>query len=709
MRRFVFRGLVLGPCLLAIVPLVARAEDEPPVTTPVQEMVEVTATRLPENPIEVPASVQVVSGEEIERRQARTLSDALALVMGVSVAPGGDGGPASSVPEMMGLREFDAFLLVVDDVPWGGAFNPALPTLDLTNIDRIEVVRGSAPVLYGATSFVGVIHVIHRAPGSTPIEVRASGGSYGSFGANGFAELPPAGTWHHSISAGYDETGFKDDRTQIDRAHLLYRGQADLGSGTFHVDFDTAIVNQDPASPFPLEGTALTTKIPLDTNHNPADAQQDENHFHLALGYNAKAWGGSWSTTLAVTRSDRKNIKGFLRGPFDAGNPLSDPQVADGFRQSVDVTDVYFDTHFQKQFNEKIACVFGVDELYGHGKMDSENFEYDANLDGSNIPPSTSITIDERPHVEDTRSFSGLYAQMIWTPASRWRIDVGARLNLTHETRSDEVFNGDNGTGADPGGSASHSDTRASGSLGVSFRAWGHDSDSVWLFADYRNSFKPAAIDFGPEAEGDLLDPEDAQMYEAGVKGINAGGHLSWELSGYHMDFHNVVVATQVNGLPALANVGKETFDGVEAQASWLFGHDLRLQGSYAYHDSKYGDYLADFGGPQPEQLEGNRIPMVPQDLASLGALFLPVKGFNANVIGQFVGSRFLDSQNTSLAGSYTTWSAGIGYRFRQFEDRVDGVNLNDTRDPVSTSELGEGQYYLLPARSVVASFLWRK
>ena len=214
MRRFVFRGLVLGPCLLAIVPLVARAEDEPPVTTPVQEMVEVTATRLPENPIEVPASVQVVSGEEIERRQARTLSDALALVMGVSVAPGGDGGPASSVPEMMGLREFDAFLLVVDDVPWGGAFNPALPTLDLTNIDRIEVVRGSAPVLYGATSFVGVIHVIHRAPGSTPIEVRASGGSYGSFGANGFAELPPAGTWHHSISAGYDETGFKDDRTR---------------------------------------------------------------------------------------------------------------------------------------------------------------------------------------------------------------------------------------------------------------------------------------------------------------------------------------------------------------------------------------------------------------------------------------------------------------------------------------------------------------
>jgi len=97
---------------------------EPPAIPSPQETIEVTATRAPEDPIEVAASIQVVSGEELERRQVSSLGGALALAMGVSIAPGGDGGPASSVPEMMGLREFDAFLLVVDDVPWGGAFNP---------------------------------------------------------------------------------------------------------------------------------------------------------------------------------------------------------------------------------------------------------------------------------------------------------------------------------------------------------------------------------------------------------------------------------------------------------------------------------------------------------------------------------------------------------------------------------------------------------
>ena len=58
------------------------------------------------------------------------------------IAPGGDGGPASSVPEFWGLREFDAFLLVVDGVPWGGAFNPDLSTISVKDVARIEVMRG---------------------------------------------------------------------------------------------------------------------------------------------------------------------------------------------------------------------------------------------------------------------------------------------------------------------------------------------------------------------------------------------------------------------------------------------------------------------------------------------------------------------------------------------------------------------------------------
>ena len=108
-------------------------------TTSVLDPVQVTATRLPESVNLVPATVSVVSGKELRARGANDLRTALSLVSGVEIAPGGDAGPAGSVPAFYGFREFDAFLLVVDGVPAGGAFNPTLSTLDLRLDGRLAV------------------------------------------------------------------------------------------------------------------------------------------------------------------------------------------------------------------------------------------------------------------------------------------------------------------------------------------------------------------------------------------------------------------------------------------------------------------------------------------------------------------------------------------------------------------------------------------
>src|SRR3984957_2388716 len=134
----------------------------------VLDVIVVTATRVPEPVDRIPADLSVVSGTEIAARGATDMAGVLSLVPGVEAPSGGDAGPSSAVPSFWGLHEFDAFLLVVDGVPWGGAFNPAIPTLDLTNVQRIEVLKGAAPVMYGATAFVGVIHVIHYPPETAP-------------------------------------------------------------------------------------------------------------------------------------------------------------------------------------------------------------------------------------------------------------------------------------------------------------------------------------------------------------------------------------------------------------------------------------------------------------------------------------------------------------------------------------------------------------
>jgi outer membrane receptor protein involved in Fe transport len=132
------QALMLG---FAAWPMLAGAVDQITLA-PVQ----VTTSKIPVPLRDTAASITVVSGDELRARGADDLRTALAQVSGVAIGTGGDAGPASSVPSLWGLREFDAFLLVVDGVPAGGAFTPALASLDLANVERIEVLKGGAPV-----------------------------------------------------------------------------------------------------------------------------------------------------------------------------------------------------------------------------------------------------------------------------------------------------------------------------------------------------------------------------------------------------------------------------------------------------------------------------------------------------------------------------------------------------------------------------------
>jgi len=259
--------------------------------------------------------------------------------------------------------------------------------------------------------------------------------------------------------------------------------------------------------------------------------------------------------------------------------------------------------------------------------------------------------------------------------------------------------------GEEEGGEGELSKTRLSGVVGASARLWQSGIDSAWAYADWRDTFKPAAIDFGPEAESDLLDPETARSWEVGVKGRFLNGRVEADLSGFQMDFENLVISTVVDGRPALANAGNERFRGVEAEVSVLLDDALRLHGSYAWHDAVFRDALVTFDGV-PTELSGNRLEMSPKHMGALGISWAPKLGLQATASAHYVGDRYMDKRNRALADSYTTWSAGLGWRFESWEVRVDGQNLSDERPPVAESELGDAQYYRLPARSVTGTII---
>jgi len=675
----VIRALVLASSLA----LTARAAAQTSPSTPPQpplginEQIEVVATRVPEAPHDVPVSIEVLDGDTLRAMGATNLRDALSVAAGVEIAPGSDAGPAGAVPEFWGLREFDAFLLVVDDIPWGGAFNPDLTTLNLRDVERIEVLRGAAPVTYGATSFVGAIHVVHKPAAAERSYLSARGGTFASGSVALDLAMPAFGSWKSRLTADFDRQGFRDERTSFARGHANYRGASRSQDRKMWLFADVNWLTQDPASPHVRAGSALSSATPLDANYNPAGAFLDDTRISLAFGTErAVRTKARWTTIASYSHSAQTMSRGFLTDVSDTSSN------ATGFKENIDINDLYADAHVIWPVASKVQFSAGGDFVFGNGEGRGATFTYTVPLSGAVANPVAEparLDLDS----ESRRLFSGGYAQLEWTPSTRVHVSTGVRLNGTWERRGE-------------GEGARH--VRPAGSVGAIFGIWEHGPDHARLFANYRDTFKPAAFDFSLAENEGVLEPETARSYDGGIKLRAAKARVDLEASLFRMDFENLVAATVVGGLPSLQNSGSTRFQGFEIAAEARAARSIVGRVAYSFHDGRFVDFVQDFDGANT-QLAGNRFEMSARHLFSAGLIVAQETGLVGDVIVKYTGDRYLDKRNTAPASPFTTLDIGVGYRFERWELRVDGRNLTDARAPVSESELGDAQYYRMPAR----------
>jgi outer membrane cobalamin receptor len=138
----------------------ARAADPAPSLPDVV----VTATRIPTLVVDIPAGVTVIDRQTIEAQGYVTLSDALATVPGLRVSQ--SGGPGGNASVFMRGTDSNHVLVLRDGMPLNdasdssGAFNFGIDTL--SDIERIEVIRGPMAALYGSGAIGGVINLITR-------------------------------------------------------------------------------------------------------------------------------------------------------------------------------------------------------------------------------------------------------------------------------------------------------------------------------------------------------------------------------------------------------------------------------------------------------------------------------------------------------------------------------------------------------------------
>lgn len=301
------------------------AQSNPAITSTNEdgEPIVVTASRSGDGVAvnDLPASVTVISNEELQNRQTRIVSDVLRDVPGVAVSRTGAIGGLTHI-RVRGT-ESNHVLVLIDGIeasdPYNGEYD--FGTLIADEAARVEVLRGQQSSLYGSDAIGGVIQYITLTGRDAPgFSARAEGGSFGTIsGGARFAGFTD--TFDYALSASaYDTDGYATARF----------GTRDVGSTSIGA---SAKLNWTPSETLTLTGVGRYSFTDADTNNSENDPSsplfgltvdspgvrfENEAFYGLVRGELALL-EGRWTNALTGQIADTKR-DGFDADGFDYGN-----------------------------------------------------------------------------------------------------------------------------------------------------------------------------------------------------------------------------------------------------------------------------------------------------------------------------------------------------------------------------------------------------
>jgi vitamin B12 transporter len=275
----------------------AQAESAPPAVVAQLKEVVVTATRVAQPLSDLVADVTILDRDTLERSGAAGLGDVLARVPGVEISRNGGAGGTTSVFVRGAETRFTAVYIDgvrVDSQSTGGANWQAIP---LSQVDRIEVLRGPAAAVYGSDAMAGVIQIFTRKGEAAFAPVASIGaGSFdtrkASLGFSGAHEgVDYALNLANETSAGFNSRTIATQNPDNDGYHL------ESASGRLGWQIN---------SEHRLEATALSSQ--LNSQYDSGLTGDARSFYNLqAVGVNWQAqWNDVYSTKFSVSESRDK-------------------------------------------------------------------------------------------------------------------------------------------------------------------------------------------------------------------------------------------------------------------------------------------------------------------------------------------------------------------------------------------------------------------
>lgn len=237
----------------------------------VSEQVVVTAQGTAQPVDEVSKAVSVVDSSEIDRRDESAITDALRTVPGLRIQQLGGPGRLVSI-KARGLRNQDTAVLIdglrFRDATTGDATS-FLSNFLVTNLDRIEIVRGSGSSLYGTNAIGGVVNIVtDEGGGPTHGNILLEGGGLGLF--RGRAQLAggnsrfvySAGATHLNVARGIDGDDAARNTSGKGRITLPLSPTATL-SGRVYSGTSFVQLNSSPSVTATFPATTIVNAVPL--------------------------------------------------------------------------------------------------------------------------------------------------------------------------------------------------------------------------------------------------------------------------------------------------------------------------------------------------------------------------------------------------------------------------------------------------------------
>jgi iron complex outermembrane recepter protein len=679
-----------------------------PTPPPVEENVVVSATRGPEIETEIPGQATVVTGEELRRRNAHTLADALQDVVGLDAGGGSDNGSRLPNIGLWGLKEFDALLVMVDGVPVGGPFNPSLAQIDVEDIDRIEIVKGPQGTLYGVSAFAGMVQVFTKSA-DKGTQVRLSGGSfstgslYVSHGAGiGAANLRLYGSFERS-DGWQDRTDYKGDRGG------LRLDAPTAGGGKLSVMFDLIRDTQFFGSPLPVEDGEPLPGFRADRNYEVGGARVDHRVYSLTTRWQQPLSASAiLENVLGVARDNQISIRSFV-GEVD-GNEAT----AEGVALKPRETDVYDDLHVTTTFSAAGShrLVAGAALTWGRTTAKGTGFDIDLQIDPVEVPDFADTPAGDHRSFVDRRTFFGVYANDEWTPVRFLTVTGGARYDRVSEklvAKAQEVSDPEEDVSRDSRSEGSWSGGLSSLARLVEDRSGALNDANFYVAA--KSAFKPAAPNLTEAEDAKILEPERTRSGEIGMKTRWLDRQVSLDVSVFHMIFKNLVVSNVgPDGNPRLINAGSERFQGAEFtlgyRPSALPG--LSFLAGYTHHDARFIRFSFFNAEGALRVVDGKRLELAPRDLWNARLDYATGHGPSAFVAVRHQNQRPLNRRNVNYTPSFDETDAGVGWDFRWGRASVVGRNLGDSRHYVAESEIGDSQFYVALPRRFTAEVSFR-